>query len=153
MFVWMKEFIHGRYYVVEDFLDDVVCGPWLKQYAAAYTGPVATAELAGHSIVRLGSNSEHLLLDHMDGCWLSWISGLRIYVFDSKERMEHYLEDHSGQPLAPLDQPRENVLFTLGTYADASCLMVIPGTQPLEVLIDRAQEVAASLGFEWLRMR
>ena len=148
LLAWMTAFLQGVHYVLEDSLSD----PWLKQYSETYLGPVVYGGSTWRDkFVLLGAGDLKMLLDHFEGGpENSWIAGLRVHAFESEETMLRQLEVWSRGRQRAITGERQTVLFTLGTYADAQCLVVTPGLYALERLLPMARQVSSATGCEWL---
>lgn len=144
----MTGFLEGRPYVLEDHLSNA----WLKHYVSVHAGPVAYGEnTQGGQYVLLGDAGLILLQEHFArGPETSWISGLRLHVFESEESMLTQMKAWSSPTSPAPAAERHQVLFTLQTYADAECLIVTPRLYTTERLLLLAKKVITRIGCDWV---
>lgn len=145
LLAWMEGFISGYPYILVDTFDD----PWVEQHLPAYPGPTAIVQDNRHRFALVGGTSPQLLRDHQAEYGLSWIGGLRVYVFRTLTEVEEQLQSWHGQPVEALTSFVHTPLMTLTTGGDAEGLHVRPGERTMDELLEQGQQVARRLGAEW----
>lgn len=140
---WIEGMINGHLYILEDRLDE----PWVRSHASTYPGPIATTKNRRYAL--MGSEGAELLRSHQEASGLSWVGGLRIYVFSSYEDVKAQLSAWDGQELTSLSTFIRHPLMTLTTGGDAQGLHAMPGTLCLPDLMELSRQVAFQLDFSW----
>lgn len=142
--MWVEQLLFGRPYAILDDMTD----PWAQQYVKENDLPHALLPDPPNRFLLAGSKTLDFLRAHEDHSGDLWISGLRVLGYASYTDLLDHLSLCNGRSIAEMGRS-DLCLFTLGTYADAECLIDQPGLWGMKRLLNECEAVASRSGFRW----